>query len=329
MKKMLMGLLVLAFGLAILMIGCTSTTETTTTTTASTTTSSTTTTSADITTTTTTSTTSTSTDTTTTTTTSTTTSTSTTSTTTITSALSNGLIAHYAFDETSGTTASDSSGNGHAGTVYGASWEAGQVGNCLSFDGIDDCVKIPATSEAAPNEIGDISEGSIAVWFKFNGEAPFLLPILYLGDAPEVSDSTQGLTIELGHEGISDQSENLFYTVTLAGSYEPVFCYDSRIDLTAEAWYHFVVTVSSTGNTGYLNGEEMTNRRYNFPDDDIAGTSESYFLNDVTNGILSIGYGRFAYITTGKFYYFDGLIDDVRIYDRALSSAEALQLYQQ
>ena len=349
MKRILIGSLVLVFGLGLLLIGCTTTTETTTTTAADTTSTSTSTssvpssttlttstlgastTTTTITTTTTSADTTTSTTTTTTTTiTTTTTTTTTTSSTTTTIAVSNGLVAYYTFDESSGTTASDSSGNGHAGTVYGASWATGHIGNALSFDGTDDNVQIPASGEAAPTQINDLSVGSISLWFNFNGEpgeGGFMLPLLYLGASPEVVDSNEGVLIELGHKGIEElQSNNseLFYTVTLAGSSEPVFCYDSNFNLTAEAWHHFVVTVSSTENTGYINGEEISNRYYNFGDE-----SDSYFLNAVTGNILSIGYGRFAFRVAGQFYYFDGLIDDIRIYDRPLTSAEVQELSQQ
>ena len=259
----------------------------------------------------------------------TTTSTTTSSTTSTTIIVSDGLVAYYPFNESSGTTASDSSGNSHDGTVYGATWTTGRVGNCLSFDGTNDSVQIPASGEAAPSAINNLSKGTIAFWFKYEGdpgESGFMLPLFYLGASPEVVDSNEGVHIEIGHKGIEElQSNNseLFYTVTLAGSSEPISCYDSNFNLTAEAWYHFAVTVSSTENTGYLNGAEMTTRYYNFGD-----SSDTYFLSSVDGNILSIGYGRFGFRVAGQFYYFDGLIDEVRIYNRALTSPEVQELYQ-
>ena len=50
-----------------------------------------------------------------------------------------GLVAHYAFDETSGTTAADSSGSGNTGTLHrGGStpWVSGRIGNALSIDSV-------------------------------------------------------------------------------------------------------------------------------------------------------------------------------------------------
>src|SRR4030095_10266109 len=55
-----------------------------------------------------------------------------------------GLVAYWKFDEGSGTTVSDSSGNGNTGTlVNGPLWTAGRVGNALFFDGIDDNITVP------------------------------------------------------------------------------------------------------------------------------------------------------------------------------------------
>jgi len=235
-------------------------------------------------------------------------------------------VTHYAFDEGSGSALADSSSNNNDGTIYGATWTSeAHAGNALYFDGVDDSVKIPASGEAAPSEINELAQGSISIWFKYEGDAPFLLPLLYLGASPEAADTNEGVIIEIGHSEIPDiaNSEDFFYTVTLAGSSEPVFCYDSNVHITPEAWQHFVVTVSSTENTGYLNGVELTNRYYNF-----GVATDSYFFNAVTGDILSIGYGRFAFMTPGQFFYYKGTIDDIRIYNRALTSAEVTELYE-
>ena len=60
-----------------------------------------------------------------------------------TNAAGEGLVAAYSFDENAGTTLSDVSGNGQAGTVVGASWTAGRFGSGLDFDGVDDGVDLP------------------------------------------------------------------------------------------------------------------------------------------------------------------------------------------
>jgi hypothetical protein len=53
-----------------------------------------------------------------------------------------GLVGRWGFDEGTGTVAKDSSGNGNHGTVYGATWVDGRYGKALSFDGVNDYLEI-------------------------------------------------------------------------------------------------------------------------------------------------------------------------------------------
>src|SRR5690242_12076043 len=53
-----------------------------------------------------------------------------------------GLVAAYAFDEASGTVLHDGSGNGHDGTVSGATWTGGHDGGALSFNGSNSSVDL-------------------------------------------------------------------------------------------------------------------------------------------------------------------------------------------
>ena len=50
------------------------------------------------------------------------------------------LILHWKFDEGSGDVVNDSSGNGHTGTIEGATWAVGDKGPCLEFGGDGDRV---------------------------------------------------------------------------------------------------------------------------------------------------------------------------------------------
>src|SRR3989338_5705843 len=66
--------------------------------------------------------------------------------------LTTGLVGHWKFDEGTGLSAGDSSGNNNTGTlVNGPTWTTGKIGQALNFDGVDDYVKIPGTATLMSN----------------------------------------------------------------------------------------------------------------------------------------------------------------------------------
>ena len=85
-----------------------------------------------------------------------------------------GPVAAYSFDEGSGTTLGDQSGNGKAGAIVGATWTAGRYGSALSFNGTNARVDLPAlgtfyktgfTLEAWVNKSGtDKDVGIVGTW---------------------------------------------------------------------------------------------------------------------------------------------------------------------
>jgi len=243
--------------------------------------------------------------------------------------ISKGLVAHWTFDEDSGNIVSDSSGFGNNGTVYGATWTTGAVDGALEFDGIDDYVQIPDNSSPPPVHLSNLSDGSISIWFKFdhvptgNGIAP----IFYYGandpceNMPDAAN--QGLVIEVGHSPIHLGSKRIYFTIFADGCDFPTFCFDSRDPLIEGEWYHFVAVVGTFRNigynTGYLNGEEMTNRIYNFGNK----WHSLFFAHTVKHETLWIGRGYWD----ANPFYFNGIIDDVRIYNRPLSTKEVHILY--
>jgi hypothetical protein len=77
--------------------------------------------------------------------------------------ITTGLVGHWKFDEGSGTTATDSSGNNNTGTlVNGPVWTTGKMGGALSFDGSDDYVDVGTV----PNYSPAMSYGTFSAWIK-------------------------------------------------------------------------------------------------------------------------------------------------------------------
>ena len=236
-----------------------------------------------------------------------------------------GLLAHWTFDEGAGNIVSDSSSYDKSGTVYGASWTKGAVNGALDFDGIDDYVQIPDYFSFPPSHLASLGEGSISVWFRCDSIPTDygIMPIFYYG-AYEACLSTpdaanQGLIIEVGHSPIHPESKRIYFTICAEGCMFPSFCFDSAGAVTEGEWHHFVAVVGKDRNTGYLDGQELKNRNYNF-----GNSSYSRFFADVIKQeTLWIGRGYWH----GNTVFFDGAIDDIRIYDRPLSAPEVQGLY--
>lgn len=236
----------------------------------------------------------------------------------------NGLVAHWSFDNTEGDTFFDLSGNGNHGTRYGAEVVEGKIGSALKFNGVGDYARIPADNEAPPQILRDLGKGSISIWFKADNIPTNygIAPMFYYG-AEEMCNffdaANQGMIIELGHSPIFPGSEELFFTMWKNGCTYPSFCFDSNMPIPTGQWIHFVAVVGEDFNTGYLNGQEMTNRFYNFAD---AGASQ-FFEDAVVHEKLWLGKGYWDETVQ----HFDGMIDDIRIYDRPLTSQEVEELY--
>lgn len=236
------------------------------------------------------------------------------------------LIAYWKFDGDAKEAV-----KGHEGTVIGgAVFAEGKLGGAINFDGIDDFVKLP---QEALNEVEDLEEGTIAFWFKFEGsllETQTVMPIFYLGVEDKAIDNI--FIIEIGHFDeesfaavpVPDPDNKKLYVTWIRNNREPFLCYDSRVNLEENKWHHFAVVVSEEGNIGYLNGIEMTDRHYNF-----GKANDNYFLDDIPNKTeFMFGKGRSSYMLSPEFVYFKGALDELRIYNRALSSAEIESLFE-
>lgn len=193
-------------------------------------------------------------------------------------------MAHWRFDETSGATAYDSSGNGNDGTVNGTpQWVTGMIGGALHFDGSSNYVRIPFSESLRVFNRGDFT---FTLWLNVD-EIDKKHIVLQQMDSNGLGRSW--LTI-------GDGNDNAIR------SYVGGAWISSGIIVEAGEWYHAAVVVTEGGATDsiqiYVNGEPQGNPRLDSMED--------------CEGDLLIGCSKiFATFT-------DGLIDDVRIYDQAL-----------
>jgi len=231
----------------------------------------------------------------------------------------NDYLACWYFNETAGQIAPDCGDYGFDGRLHGPEWSKGILGNALDFDGVDDYVEI-TDGNGYPDEIGALSAGTISLWFRFDSPAlgDTIHPIFYLGDGTGGSGNSS-LIIEIGH--FKSGNQKLYFTILTDNKKIPL-CFDSGFNLQLNTWYHFAAVAGPNFNTGYLDGQELTERHYNFGD-----ASDSYFFDDITDKrVCWVGRGFLG--ATPATNYYDGSIDEIRIYDRPLSAGEIRQYYE-
>jgi PKD repeat protein len=194
--------------------------------------------------------------------------------------VSNGLVAAYSFDEGTGTTVNDLSGNGNDGTIGGATWSSSaKYGKALSFTSgalitVNDAPSLDLTTGMTLEAW--VNPSALSSWqdiiYKAPGDIFFLL-----GSAPTAQVPATGGT----------------FTQTLYGT----------TALPLNTWSHLAATYDGATVRLFVNGAQVGSRSQ-------TGTIAT------STGPVTIGgdpdYGQ----------HWTGLIDEVRIYNRALSASE-------
>jgi hypothetical protein len=204
------------------------------------------------------------------------------------------LLAYLALDDGSGVTAADSSGKGHAGTlVNGASWASGKKGGAVSLNGSNGYLSLPA------DIVSDVADITVAAWVFWNAS----------GTWARVFDfgSGAGHYMMLAARGSSGFPR--FAMTVNGGSGEQGI--DSNTALPLGQWVHVAVTLSGKTGTLYLDGNPV-------------GSNPAMVLAPFRLGSTSQNWiGRSQYASDP---YFNGLVDEFRIYRGALSAAEIAAL---
>lgn len=243
------------------------------------------------------------------------------------------LVGHWSFDEKEGNTIIDNSTFKSNGEIKGVLKRAdGIVGNgSLELDGKGDYIEILENGKT-PSQLHNLNKGSISIWFKARN-IPIgsnILPVFYYGNkngCDNMKDaSNEGLVISIAHGEIDKESQGVYFTIFNNPCKLPSICFDSHSDdkkgiILEDQWYHFVAVVGENYNTGYLNGEEILSRSYNFSD----AAASAFFKDTQKHERMWIGKGFWDF---GKETYFDGFIDDLRIYNIPLSDEEVKELYE-
>jgi hypothetical protein len=207
-------------------------------------------------------------------------------------------VGYWKLDDGEGTIAVDSSGNGNDGILNGTamSWmpDDGMFGGALNFDGTASATDYVEISTADMS----LAAGTIAMWGKLPPDPQLPATRYFCGHTTLPAWSSR---IQL----YMDNSD----TILDLGLGDSHARHTDIMSLTTETWYHVALTWDGGNYAVYVNGEEKANG--------------SYTGLDALNPVADIGNdGNEA----GRDEAFNGLLDDVRIYDRALSEAEVSEL---
>lgn len=234
-----------------------------------------------------------------------------------------GLVAHWPLDEGAGDRVADVSPTGLDGTVLSAGWTSGPLGGALEFGG-EGLVRA-GDEGAVPTAIRGLDQGTIALWLRVddvrNGDdVPFSLPLLHLGP-PEEAAGEYSVTIYVGHGTLADPDGRQVYFTALVGEGPPRLCFDTTESLVLGQWYHYAVAVAPGVHRAWLDGREVP-LHYNA---ETTPADHAFFASvpETPRDILALGYGGLIGVPFGHFH---GAIDDVRIYDRVLTTAEVAAL---
>jgi hypothetical protein len=205
-----------------------------------------------------------------------------------------GLVGWWPFNG----NANDESGNGNNGTVNGANLTSDRFGNgnkAYSFDGLNDFIDVPnSNSLQSPN-----TSITISVWFRINDWDNNFPPFGYASfisksDINSVQYRMSASTIDFSFV-INATNWKLSY---------------SQNSVQLGTWYNLVVTSDQNGNSFFLNGSFLgVNNNQN---------AEPFGVSQ------NVEFGRDQ---IGGVDYFNGKLDDIGIWNRALTFCEIQDLY--
>ena len=209
-----------------------------------------------------------------------------------------GLVGFWKLNETSGTVAMDASGNGNSGAlINNPQWTAGKVGNALQFNG-NNYVSVPSSPglEINGNAI------SFGAWYYHTSTTNGFI----LGKT--VSDYTYMMSVEKGSQQ--------FQVQLVTGGTRRILGVPSQSkpgELTKynNTWVHLFVVYNGSTIKVYVNGAEQ--------------------LSQAASGAVRSNTNAFAIGARGgdgSWTRFNSKIDEVRVYNRALTAQEVSAIYE-
>ena len=210
---------------------------------------------------------------------------------------SSGLLGHWKFDEGQGDIAIDCSGRENDGDIWDAGWVKGKFGTALSFDGQGSHVSIPEIAE-----LNGSDELTVEAWVYWEDSGRY--PNIITGGAWSpggflmfVRDNQ--CSFRMGRPGFSASANRDQWRevgVPLVPQFE------------LYQWYHLAATFKRPVIKTYVNGKQVSSANWDFP----------------------VGYkGDLIVGKWGGTIGHKGLIDEIKVYNRALGETEIAASYSQ
>jgi hypothetical protein len=214
-----------------------------------------------------------------------------------------GLMAHWNLDETAGTTSADNSGNGIHGTWQGSPQLSaeGYFAGAVEFDGMDDYISTSYTGVLGNRD------RTVCAWIKAASDNSLTLRSI-------VSWGT-GANGSIWNFSVSTDSKYGAQGALRLGTYNAHVIGSTPIN--DNRWHHVAAVFANKGSFRisdvclYVDGKR-----------EVLSNTLSGSVNTIQGDVVKIG-------TCSNVWFFKGKIDEVRIYDRALSEVELRQMYEE
>jgi hypothetical protein len=225
--------------------------------------------------------------------------------------LDSGLVGYWTMDGGDvnwGTnTMTDRSGNGNTGTMTNMSTTTsptdGKIGQAFNFDGVNDIVKVSSNPA-----LEGLSALTISLWMK--------TPVIGAAvPGRRIVSKSNGATADnyaITYGG-SANDENIRFRVTTAGGQQN---FDTTTNVVLNKWIHVVGVYNGTDLRVYMDGV-------------LDVTTPVAQTGTITDDDRELSFGDHADDGDVSNRNYEGLLDEVRIYNRALSATEVKQLYNQ
>jgi hypothetical protein len=196
-----------------------------------------------------------------------------------------GLVAYWPLNESDGDTAADATGNGHDGTLMGdPEWTGGHFAGGLAFDGVEDEVVVPYDALLNPETF------TVTAWANVEaGSAGAHRAVLASRD-----DFPQR-----GYIFYAEPGDTWQYWTGVGGGWNVV----QGPAVESGDWAHLAGVFADDSQRFYYNGELA------------AESNAAVSINEAQNFLI----GASANELDPHMFFFVGIIDDVRLYDRELS----------